>query len=70
MVFGWLFMEKKRQEGRERGREEGREEGRQVATAERDAVWDAWNQRRMEAEANGEAFTEPTPSARNGSSGD
>ena len=51
MVFGWLYLEKKRQESR----------------AERDAEWDAWNQRRMEAEAKGEPFTEPPPSARNGS---
>ena len=50
MVFGWLYLEKKRQESR----------------AERDAEWDAWNQRRMEAEAKGEPFTEPPPSARNG----
>ena len=57
MVFGWLYMEKKRQEGREE------------AIAERDALWDAWNRRRMEAEARGEPFTEPPPSARNGSSG-
>ena len=61
MVFGWLYSEKKRQEGHEEGREEGR--------AERDAEWDAWNQRRMEADANGEPFTEPPPSQRNGSSG-
>ena len=61
MVFGWLYSEKKRQEGHEEGREEGR--------AERDAEWDAWNQRRMGAEANGEPFTEPPPSQRNGSSG-
>ena len=49
MVFGWLYLEKKRQEGR----------------AERDAEWREWNRRRMEAEANGEPFTEPPPSARN-----
>ncbi len=60
MVFGWLYVEKKRQEARRESREE--------AIAERDALWDAWNQRRMEAEANGESFTEPPPSARNGSS--
>ena len=61
MVFGWLYMEKKRQEGREKGREEGR--------AAANAEWIAWNGRRMEAEANGEPFTEPPPSQRNGSSG-
>ncbi len=82
MVFGWLYLEKKRQEGREEGREQGREEGREqgrqegrkegevVGRAEANAEWDEWNQRRMEAEANGGAFTEPPPSARNGSSGD
>ena len=53
MVFGWLYMEKKREEGR----------------AEANAAWDEWNRRRMEVEAKGEPFTEPPPSARNGSSG-
>ena len=65
MVFGWLFLEKKRQEGREQGLAEGRVEGR----TETNAQWDAWNQRRMQAEANGEQFTEPPPSARKASSG-
>ena len=68
MVFGWLMLEKKRQEGREEGREQGREEGRSEGRTETNARWDAWNQRRMQAEANGEPFTEPPPSARNGSS--
>lgn len=53
MVFGWLYMEKKREEGR----------------AEANAAWDEWNRRRVEAEAKGEPFTEPPPSARNDSSG-
>ena len=57
MVFGWLYWEKKRQEARAEGWVEGR--------AERDAEWGEWNRRRMEAEANGEPFTEPPPSARN-----
>ena len=61
MVFGWLYMERKRQEGREEGVALGREEA--------NAAWDAWNRRRMEAEANGEPFTEPPPSMTNGSSG-
>ena len=61
MVFGWLYSEKKRQEGRAEGREEGRVEAY--------AEWVAWNGRRIEAEAKGEPFTEPPPSARNGSSG-
>ena len=68
MVFGWLYVEKKRQEGRQEGREEGRQEGEAIGRAETNAEWDEWNQRRMQSEANGEAFTEPPPSARNGSS--
>ncbi len=59
MVFGWLYLEKKRREVRAEGRKE--------AIAERDALWDEWNLRRVEAEANGESFTEPPPSARNDS---
>ena len=61
MVFGWLYMEKNREKSRREGLMEGR--------AEANAKWDAWNRRRMEAEAKGEPFTEPPPSQRNGSSG-
>ena len=45
MVFGWLYLEKKRQEARR----------------EANALWREWNRRRMEAEANGEPFTESPP---------
>lgn len=69
MVFGWLYMEKKRQEGREKGRAEGRVEGHEEGRAEANAEWMAWNGRRMEAEAKGESFMEPPPSPSNGSSG-
>ena len=92
MVFGWLMLEKKRQEGRDgKGTNGDRKPRRQSFTEDLNAkkmrhrvfgpvvpaghpkshqplVWDAWNQRRMQAEANGEPFTEPPPSARNGSS--
>ena len=46
-----------------RALKEGREETQ--------ALWEAWNQRRQEAEARGETFAEPPPSLgnRNGSSG-
>ena len=44
---------------KEQLRQEGRAEGR----AEQDAMWEAWNARRMEAEENGEPFDEPPPSA-------
>ena len=41
----------------QQGIEQGRAEG--VATAYRQ--WEAWNARRMEAEAKGEPFNEPPP---------
>ena len=51
--------------------EEWREKRRlaQIARAvaegrsESDAEWEAWNQRRLDAEQRGEPFTEPLPSA-------
>ncbi len=61
MVFGWLYMERKRREVTEKGHAAGR--------AEANAEWEEWNRRRVEAEAKGEPFIEPPPSARNGSSG-
>ena len=48
--------------------EEWREKRRleQIARAVRgvDAEWEAWNQRRMQAEQRGEPFEEPSPAAR------
>ena len=43
------------------GHVQGREEGREEATKERDRAWRSWNARRMEAEASGLPFDEPTP---------
>lgn len=40
-----------------------KEQLRQEGRAERDAMWEAWNARRMEAEEKGESFYEPPPSA-------
>lgn len=34
--------------------------------AEANAQWEAWNKRRMEAEAEGKPFDEPTPTERDG----
>ena len=48
--------EKMRQES-ERIREESLQEGRE----ENQRLWAAWNQRRLEAERNGEPFNEPPP---------
>ena len=60
MVFAAMF----RQQARKKGREEGREQGREEA----DAVWREWNQRRLQAMADGMPFDEPTPDPPNGTS--
>ena len=61
----WLnpLKEQLREEGREQGREEGREQGREEAAAQVNAQWRDWLRRRTEAEAKGEPFDEPPPSA-------
>ena len=38
-----------------------REEGYKQGSAEANARWEAWNERRLAAEAKGEPFDEPTP---------
>ena len=52
----------------EEWREKRRREQIARAVAERlrenDAEWDAWNERRIQAEQRGEPFVEPPPSAR------
>ena len=57
MVLAELRKRLYREEGRREGREEGREETQRA--------WEAWNERRIAAERDGEPFTEPPPS-RNG----
>ena len=49
--------EQRQREARERGLAEGRAEGE----AQTQAAWEAWNERRMAAEASGEPFDEPPP---------
>ena len=48
----------------EEWREKRRREQIARAVHENDAEWDAWNERRMQAEQRGELFEEPPPSAR------
>ena len=62
------LKEKQRAEGRAEGRVEGRVEGHAEGRAERDAAWEAWNRRRMAAEAEGKPFDEPPPSVQRNSS--
>ena len=48
---------KREEEAMKRIREEGHKQG----SAEASARWEAWNERRLAAEAKGEPFDEPTP---------
>ena len=47
----------------DRGRQEGRQEGIQEGHAEANRRWEAWLQRKTEAESNGLSFDEPPPGA-------
>ena len=53
-----------RLEGRQEGLEEGRQEGLEEGSQEERKAWEEWLERRERAEANGEEFTEPSPSQR------
>ena len=46
----------------ERYRQRRFREGRQVGREEAHQAWAAWNERRLQAEANGEPFNDPSPS--------
>ena len=48
-------------DGRVAGRAEGKVEGRAEGRAATDALWRAWNGRRLDALAKGEPFSEPPP---------
>lgn len=52
MIFAERYRQRRYQEGRQEGREEANQE------------WEAWNERRLQAEADGEPFDEPPPSQR------
>ena len=51
------------QEGRQEGLQEGRQEGLQEGQSQTQAQWQAWNQRRLDAEANNQPFNEPPPAS-------
>ena len=53
--------EQRQREARERGLAEGLAEGRAEGEAQKQAAWEGWNERRLEAEAGGEPFEEPPP---------
>lgn len=70
MVLARIYTEKNRrkalEEGRREGRREGRQKGRQEGQKEVQAAWEAWNQRRLEAEDAGEVFNEAPPGSLDG----
>ena len=49
-------------EGIAEGIAEGKAEGKAEGIVERDREWTAWNERRLDAAANGQPFEEPPPS--------
>ena len=65
VVFGSMLNKRRERKAFAEGREEGKEEGRDEGREEIRTLWEAWNQRRMEAEARGEPFTEPPPTRNN-----
>ena len=54
MIFAERYRQRRFREGSEEGRQVGREEAHQA--------WEAWNERRLQAEANDEPFNDPPPS--------
>ena len=48
-------------EGEAKGKAEGIAEGEAKGIAERDRIWTAWNNRRLDAAAKGHPFDEPPP---------
>ena len=57
MVLAAIWEEQNRRKALAKGREKGR--------GETQALWVAWNRRRLEAEERGEAFHEPPPALNN-----
>lgn len=54
------------QQGHKQGLQQGHKQGLQQGLQQERKRWTQWNQRRMEAEAKGETFIEPTPDSDNG----
>ena len=55
------YLEQGKAEGIEQGKAEGIEQGKAEGIAAAYRQWQAWNARRMEAEAEGKHFDEPPP---------
>ena len=57
VVIASYFREKLLEPQRRKYRDQGRTEGREEVSQQ----WREWNQRRLQAQANGEEFKEPPP---------
>ena len=61
-------LKRGREQGLKQGREQGREQGLKLGEQQANSRWREWNQRRLDAEARGEAFLEPPPDTSNNGS--
>ena len=59
------YLRRRYRAGLKEGEEIGKAEGLKEGKVEAWHVWQAWNQRRLEAEKEGRPFTEPPPSLNN-----
>ena len=55
------WIAQRQAEGLAQGLAQGRAQGRAEGRADNQKIWEAWNQRRLEASERGEPFDEPTP---------
>ena len=60
-----MLVERYLRKGYQAGKAEGLKEGEEKGKAEAWEAWQEWNQRRLNAEAAGDPFTEPPPSLNN-----
>ena len=62
-VNKWVkpVIQRHRDAGRAQGRVEGRSEGRAEGRAEANQAWEAWLERKTDAESQGLPFNEPRP---------
>lgn len=68
VVIGTIMLitqERKRREAAEQARTEGQTEGRREGMEENQGLWEAWLERRQQAEERGESFNEPAPATGN-----
>ena len=56
-------LEERRRQEAEQRQSEAREKGLAEGRLEKQAAWEAWNERRLVAESSGEPFDEPPPGA-------